>query len=271
MPTENLGSVTEPDGNAHAYLGLSSQLVTEQNPDSQSKTCTCTYTPGGMRVAQATTSGYYTYNLAHRKVLGVCMEPQEIRSTVLDLLSRLYVPVAADDLSLCAEVTAGLRVPEETVADLARRDFEDFSGGPERDIWICPALDYPGGSANCNYLTRSDWSARSRLVEGVLSEAQELMLLRNLCDMAAIAVEQGDPSQALRRLMDRIDDLAIHIPELAVEEMRSRRTVPTSDVLLYREIAEDLYGPLIRIARKRQREVVDTIDRLPLPERYFGR
>lgn len=199
------------------------------------------------------------------------MQPEEIRSTVLDLLSLLYAPVAADDLSVCAEVSVGVRVPEEAIADLARRDFEDFSAGMERDVWICPALDYPDGSANYDYLTRSNWSARSRLVEGVLSEAQELLLLRNLCDMAAIATEKGTTGQELRRLMDRIDELAIHIPESAVEERRSRRTVPTSDVLLYREIAEDLYGPVVRVERKRQHAVAETIDRLPLPERYFGR
>jgi hypothetical protein len=198
------------------------------------------------------------------------MEQEEIRSTVLDLLSGLYVPVAADDLSLCAEVAVGVHVPSETIADLARRDFEDFSVGTVRDVWICPALDYPDGSADYNYLTRSNWSARSRLIEGGLSEAQELMLLRNLCDTAAIAMEKGATGQELRRLMDRIDELAIHIPESAVEEMRSRRTVPTSDVLLYREIAEDLYGPVVRVERKRQHAVVETIDGLPLPERYFG-
>lgn len=199
------------------------------------------------------------------------MEPEEIRSTVLDLLSRLYAPVAADDLSLCAEVSAGMRVRGEVIAELARRDFEGFSAGMERDTWICPALDYPDGSANYDYLTRSDWSARSRLVEGRLSEAQELLLLRNLCDMAAITAEKGGTSQELRRLMDRIDELAIHIPESVVEERRSRRTVPTSDVLLYREIAEDLYGPAVRVERKRQQAVVETIDRLALPARYFGR
>jgi hypothetical protein len=198
------------------------------------------------------------------------MEPEEIRSTVLDVLSGLYVPVSADSLSLCAEVAVRVHVPEETIADLARRDFEDFSAGMERDVWICPALDYPDGSANYNYLTRSNWSARSRLVEGALSEAQELMLLRNLCDTAAVAMGKGATRQELRRLMDRVDELAILIPGSAVEEMRSRRTVPTRDVLLYREIAEDLYGPVVRVERKRQHVVVETIDGLPLPERYFG-
>jgi hypothetical protein len=196
--------------------------------------------------------------------------PQQIRTTALDILSQLYVPVAPDDVSLCAEVGAGMRLSEETVAGLARQDFQEFSSGTDRDIWICPALEYPNGSANHDYLTRSDWPIRTRIVESVLSEAQELMLLRNLCDIALIAVERGEEGPALRRLASRIDDLTIHIPASAIEERRSRRTVPTGDMELYREIAEDLYGPMVRAQRKKQDGVASSIDGLPLSERYFG-
>ncbi len=199
------------------------------------------------------------------------MEPQEIRPIVLGVLSQFYVPVTAHDLALLAEVATGLGISEGTVANLARQDSEDFSGGIERDFWVCPALDYPSGSANYDYSTRSDWPARSRLVADGLSEAQELATLRNMCDVAAIAEERGDASPALRRLIERIDELAIIIPGPRIAEMRSRRTVRTSGVILYREIAEDLYGPLVRAARIEQREVADAIDRLPASQKYFGR
>jgi hypothetical protein len=198
------------------------------------------------------------------------MGPEEIRPIVLGVLSRLYVPVPAHDLALLAGVAAGLNVSEDTVANLARRDLEDFSGGMERDPWICPALGYPSGSANYDYSTRSDWPARSRLVAGRPSQAQGLALLRAMCDMAATGEERGDASPALRMLSERIDELAVIIPGPRIAEMRSRRTVPTSDVILYREIAEDLCGPLSRVARNEQREVADAIDRLPPPRKYFG-
>lgn len=199
------------------------------------------------------------------------MHPQRIRTTVLDILSQLYVPASPDDVSLCAEVGAGVRLSEEKVTCIARQDFQEFSSGTGRDIWICPALEYPNGSASHDYLTRSDWPTRTRIVDGALSEAQEIMLLRNLCDIALIAMERGQGSLELRRLTSRIDDLTIHIPSSAIEERRSRRTVPTSDIELIREIAEDLYGPMIRAQRKRQESIVSSIDELPLPERYFGR
>lgn len=198
------------------------------------------------------------------------MYQPQIRSTVLDILSQLYVPVAPDDVSLCAEAGAGMPISGETIAGLAGQDFHEFSRGADRDAWICPALEYPDGSANHDYLTRSDWPTRTRIVEDVLSEAQELALLRNLCDIALIAMERGKEGPALRRLISRIGDLTIHIPASTLEERRSRRTVPTSDIELYREIAEDLYGPMVRAQRKKQDGVASSIDRLPLPERYFG-
>jgi hypothetical protein len=200
-----------------------------------------------------------------------CMEPRQIRTIVLQILSQLYVAVAPDDVSLCAEVVTGSHLSEKTVAGIARQDLQEFSNGTGRDIWICPALEYPNGSANHEYLTRSDWPIRARIVEGVQSEAQELALLRVLCDMAAVAEGRGGESPALSRLMSRIDDLAIHIPASAIEKARSRRTVPASDIILYREIAEDLYGPIIRAQRKKHEAVVSSIDKRPLPERYFGR
>jgi RHS repeat-associated protein len=57
-----------------AYLGLSSELVSEQDPNSTSKTYD--YTPGGARLSQTTTAngtstpGYYSYN-AHSDVEAV--------------------------------------------------------------------------------------------------------------------------------------------------------------------------------------------------------
>jgi hypothetical protein len=199
------------------------------------------------------------------------MQLQEARSAVLEILSRLYVPTTGEDLSLCVEMNNGLRIPKEEITDLIRQDFEGFRNRQKRDCWVCPALSYPNGSANHNYLTRSDWLIRSRLVESTLSAAQELMLLRGLCDMVAVAVEKGDASRAFHGVMDRINELAVtRIPRPALVSMRARRTVPTSDVLLYREIAEDLYGPLVRAVRKSQRSVADEISALPLLERYFG-
>jgi hypothetical protein len=45
-------------------------------------------------------------------------------------------------------------------------------------VWICPVLEHPDGKPADEFFTRSDWPLRARIVWGVLSEAQELSLLR---------------------------------------------------------------------------------------------
>jgi RHS repeat-associated protein len=76
---DSLGRVTSQNTAAgtysYAYLGLSGELVAEQDPGGQSKTYD--YTPGGARLSQTTTAkdgtatpGYYTYN-AHSDVQAV--------------------------------------------------------------------------------------------------------------------------------------------------------------------------------------------------------
>ena len=199
------------------------------------------------------------------------MDPQEARSIVLDLLDELYLPTTPSDLSLCAEAARGVRIPEDVISDLARRDREEFAGGTPRDVWICPALSYPDGSADDDYLTRSDWRARNRLVEGALSEAQELWLLRVLCDMTSTVEERETSGETRHRFMDRIDDLTIHFSRSVVEQRRSRAGIQQSDVRYYREIAEDLGGPLRRVEIDKQHEVAEAIEGLPPAERYFGR
>ena len=143
------------------------------------------------------------------------MDPQRIRTKVLDILSQLYVPVSPDDVSLCAEVGTGVNLSEEKVTCIARQDFQGFSSGTGRDIWICPALEYPNGSASHDYLTRSDWPTRTRIVEGVLSEAQEIMLLRNLCDIALVA---SPPPAATR------EPASARTPRASRLRLRRRRT-----------------------------------------------
>lgn len=198
------------------------------------------------------------------------MEYGDIRSRVLRHLASLYVPVTADDLSLYAHAVDKVIVSAEQLTELAYRDRTAFLSGVKYDSWICPALEFPDGTADYDYLTSSSWPVRSRLVDGGLSEAQELMLLRHLCDIISVAEESGVMGEGYDRLVDRINDLTIHIPGERLADMRDRRTVPTSDFIIYREIAEDMYGPLARTARLEQRAAVERIQSRPDFEKYFG-
>jgi hypothetical protein len=198
--------------------------------------------------------------------------PEEARPAVLALLNRLYVPTAVDDLVLCASVVGTAGISSDLVEDIAASDLEDFLAGIERPAWVCPALDFPGGSPNGEFLTRSDWPLRTRIVPGAPSEGQELMLLRQLCDIAMSALEKGLADRSdVHALLERIDDLTIHVPEQLAEETRARRGLHDDHLTLYRELAEDLYGDVIKRDRRDQIELVSEFGELSDREKFFGR
>ncbi|WIX88228.1 hypothetical protein [Amycolatopsis sp. DG1A-15b] len=196
------------------------------------------------------------------------MNPDEIRAAVLYALNRLYLPIAADDLSLVTRLVKGVDVAEADLDDLAEADRAGFRAGDERPVWICPALEYPDGKANEGFFTRSDWPIQARIVRGgVPSKSKDLFLLRHLCDLAMSA----DTGEALREsLRERIDDLTIHFTESRLAERRAEHSKSVDDLEFYREFAEDLYGEVVRQEREAQRDAIEALERLPLPVRYFG-
>ncbi|WAL70022.1 hypothetical protein ORV05_08545 [Amycolatopsis cynarae] len=112
---------------------------------------------------------------------------------------------------------------------------------------------------------------RARIVREVLSESQELSLLQRFCDLAiSLAERRGErPSASLDRLHERIDDLSIHLPSDRLAEKKAERERP-DDLGVYRELAEDRHGELVREERIAQAHVIAALDRLTPPERYFG-
>jgi hypothetical protein len=199
------------------------------------------------------------------------MPSDETRRGVLSVLDQLYLPAELDDVALCARVDSGLEVDAGALAELAAADREEFLSGIERAVWICPALEYSDGQPNDEFITRSDWPLRARLVEGILSETQELMLLRQLCDIAIVAAERGIRSaEDYARLIARIEDLTIQLPTARLREMRARRTIPMDDISLYRELAEDLYSERVKEERAVKQHAVAALEHLSIAEKYFG-
>lgn len=195
------------------------------------------------------------------------MNPDGARAAVLSALNRLYLPIAADDLALVTRLVEGVEVGEADLDALAQADRASFRSGDESPVWICPALEYPAGKANDEFFTRSDWPLRARIVRGVLSESQELFLLRHFCDLA-ISAAADEPLVALLR--ERIEDLTIHLSESQIAERRAEHRESVDDLEIYRELAEDLHGELIRQERVAQRDAIEALEQLTLPARYFG-
>jgi hypothetical protein len=195
------------------------------------------------------------------------LERELVRDAVLGALNLVYQPVAADDLALVVALTEGLEVSEASLTELAAADRAAFLAGADRPVWICPALEYADGRPADEFLTRSDQPMAARVVRDVLSESQELWLLKQFCDLALSFVERR--VEVPRRLGERIDDLSIHLPADRLAEKRADRDRP-DDLGVYCELAEDRFGELVREERVAQGHVIGALERLAPFERYFG-
>ncbi|MFJ1760468.1 hypothetical protein ACIOD2_09140 [Amycolatopsis sp. NPDC088138] len=193
------------------------------------------------------------------------LERTLVRDAVLRALHAAWSPVAADDLAMVVSLVGGPAAGEATLAELAAEDRAAYFAGEERPVWICPALEYPNGEPNDEFFTRSDWPSRGRTVREVLSETQELWLLRVFCGFAMGA----DPIPP--RLAERIDDLTIHLPAGRLAEHAAGRgeTVPSFEA--HREVAADRFGVLVGQERVAHQHVYEALDALPEAERLFGR
>ena len=162
----------------------------------------------------------------------------------------------------------GVEYDEEALTALAAADRAEFSAGAERPVWICPALEYDGGEANDEFLTRPDWPMRARVVREVLSESDELWLLKQFISLKWSA--KYPPSRHLDRLHERIGDLSIHVPPERLAEKKADRGGRYDLLELWWEIAEDRFGELVRHERIAQAGAIGKLERLPLPARLFG-
>lgn len=199
------------------------------------------------------------------------MIPDEARVAVLGALNLIYAPLPADDLAMVTQLAGGVELGEDVLVEVAEADRRDFSSEGERPVWICPAIEYADGEANDEFFTRSDWSLRERVVCDVLSEGQELWLLWRFCILLTTVIERRLPSNAaVARLRERIGDLSIHLPKSRLAEWRAERGERTDSLGSYCELAEDLYGERVRYERDVQRDAIAALERLSLPERYFG-
>lgn len=186
------------------------------------------------------------------------------RNLVAGLLGRIYVPLTPDDILVCLRAMGEASVDEAYLDDLLQRERSDYLSGLSRSAWICPALEPDSGHACDEFITRSDWVMRSRLVFDVLSDSQEIYLLRGFCDLAISIQEQNDKSSDQESLLERIEDLAVH---LSVRDIGEKVREGGNAYLLhaYRELAEDAYPLAYRAVKAQYEAAVEGI--LSLGER----
>ncbi|MFB9689378.1 hypothetical protein [Amycolatopsis plumensis] len=195
------------------------------------------------------------------------MDSGELRGAVLDALQGFWAPMLLDDLAMVLALEHGVDVDEETLSALAAADHADFAAGVERPVWLCPALEYRDGEANDEFLTRSDWPVTARVVREVLSESQELWLLKQF-----LSIDCRTPSPHLDRLNERIHDLSVHLPPERIAEKKADPDwdEETDDLELWWMLAEDLHGELRRHEKIAEAGAIGALEALPRSERYFG-
>lgn len=192
----------------------------------------------------------------------------DLRTRVAGVLARVYVPLTADDVALCLR-TAGLRPVGSDIAGLPEAELERFRRGESQEEWICPALNGENGTAEEEFMTLSSWSLRSRIVFDVLSEAQELMLLRRFSDLALSVVEKDGSGGDLAPMLERIDDLTVHLDEPALRRYRQGEPL-YAKLVACSEAAEDAYPTASRTEKAARDAAATRISRFELPETLFG-
>ncbi|MEY9849866.1 hypothetical protein [Streptacidiphilus sp. MAP5-3] len=191
------------------------------------------------------------------------------RTLVAGLLARIYVPLTSDDAVLCLQATGAQSIEAGEVEDLLVADLESFQRGDSQTQWICPALSGDGGTPEDEYITLSGWPLRSRIVFGVLSEAQELMLLRQFCDLAISALEGGRLDGELGPMVERIEGLTIHFDEAGSQRYRKAEGL-YGKLAACREVAEDAYPAAMRREKAARDAAVGLISQLGSEEILFG-
>jgi hypothetical protein len=122
-------------------------------------------------------------------------------------------------------------------------------------------IDVESGEVSDEFVSLSELPTFYRLFERVLSEYQEISLLRGFCDYYARAVELGGPPDVVAEIYSRIEDLSINLPGNLVRERAARSGTPIDWLEVIRNVAEDIYGDVERRERVRMTKRLASDDR----------
>jgi hypothetical protein len=186
------------------------------------------------------------------------------------MLNRVYLPMMIDDLALCMQAQSGAQVDARNLAELLPMDRSRYASGAGAPPYICPALQLPTGAAQDEFLTLSTWPIGARLVNGVLSAAQEMFLLKAMCDLVLSAEGTSDYARVADVLHERVEDLAVHFSTAQIETRSARLGAGDDRFLIYRELVEDLAGPEVDAERVQQLAAVQRIEALSEASRFYG-
>ncbi|WP_309111637.1 hypothetical protein [Saccharothrix sp.] len=192
-----------------------------------------------------------------------------IRSRALVVLDQYYCPLTREELSVILRAHFSFEVGPGDLEEVLGLEEEAFDAGGRRDVWLCPGLEPPDFYPDPDFLTRSDWRPRDRVVEYTFEAERRTWVLRRLADdVLGFLERRNDPSlfaELFALLLEKV-------PEDLVRERlgtRPRDIFDADFVEAVRELAEDRHGELALSSRRGG--FAAGMQDLELRARLFGR
>ena len=110
-----------------------------------------------------------------------------VRALVLDILHELAWPAYSREIASFGKAWADKNLKSERFGTLSKDEFEAFTQGRTRPVWLCHALTYDRHQAIKRLWARSDWPLETRIIGPMTGRVQHLKITIRLCEIASRA------------------------------------------------------------------------------------
>jgi hypothetical protein len=202
-----------------------------------------------------------------------------LREVVLAALNEFRCPCALEELQAYLGVFEGTTLSPADMEALLEQEQRRFLEGASGAM-LCPViLRMPGFPAYPGLLSRSDWDLAERLVLTSSEATRQLWLLRRLCDLAIIALEERREAALLVQQIDRRSRFILPAGilearlQLGLDDRPEEASMTDALILRERlavcgEVAEDAFL-LLDDSSVRQR-ATEELTQMPIAVRLFG-
>lgn len=201
-----------------------------------------------------------------------------LREVVLAALDEFRCPCGVEELEPYFQVFEETPLSLADMEALLEQDQRRFLDGASGTM-LCPViLRMPGFPAYRKLLSRSDWDLAERLVLTSFEATRQLWLLRRLCNLAIIALEERREAELLVRQIDKRSRFVL--PTGIVEArlqlgLAHRKDASVTEALILRErlevcreVAEDAL--LLLDDTSARQAATEELMQMPMAVRLFG-
>jgi hypothetical protein len=202
-----------------------------------------------------------------------------LREVVLAALDEFRCPCALEELQAYLSVFEDTTLSSANMEALLEHEQRSFLNGTSGAI-LCPViLRMPGFPAYPGLVSRSDWDLADRLVLTSSEATRQLWLLRRLCDLAIIALEERREAALLVQQIERKREfilpagiiearLELGLDDGPEEASMTEALILREQLAVCGEVAEDAFL-LLDDTAARQR-ATEELMQMPIAVRLFG-